>query len=232
MAGTKRKDQEDFADTAAEQPAEKKLKDSQPEAAAEAEVERQAAEVKHDPAADMDAAAPAKTNPEPAAAVKQEGEDAKTEAAEGAAKEQGPVDGHAEGGDGEDDDEEEDDEDEDDEDEEDVPPVGDNRDPPQTVGYKRFANGEQCYLFCRNILSNFHTHQPLNDYEDNVIRAMVAKGHPDPEKKLGQGVACLQIRPHAQKGSKCFHVVRPDGTFEDFSILKTIAGGQLVQLLQ
>ena len=88
-------DQEDFADTAAEQPAEKKLKDSQPDAAAEAEVERQAAEVKHDPAADMDAAAPAKTNPEPAAAVKQEGEDAKTEAAEGAAKEQGPVDGHA-----------------------------------------------------------------------------------------------------------------------------------------
>ena len=49
--------------------------------------------------------------------------------------------------------------------------------------------------------------------------------------QLGQGVACLQIRPHAQKGSKCFHVVRPDGTFEDFSILKTIAGGQPVHLL-
>ena len=66
------------------------------------------------------------------------------------------------GGDGDKDDEE-DDEDEDDEDDEDVPPVGDNQDPPQTVGYKRFANGEQCYVFCRNILSNFHTHQPLND---------------------------------------------------------------------
>lgn len=82
----------------------------------------------------------------------------------------------AEGGDGEDDDEEEDDEDEDDEDEEDVPPVGDNRDPPQTVGYKRFANGEQCYLFCRNILSNFHTHQPLNDVSSADLAVPGSRG--------------------------------------------------------
>ena len=69
----------------------------------------------------------------------------------------------AEGGDGDEDDEEDDEDEDEEENEEAVPPVGDNQDPPQTVGYKRFANGEQCYLFCRNILSNFHTHQPLND---------------------------------------------------------------------
>ena len=87
----------------------------------------------------------------------------------------------AEGGDGDEDDEE-DDEDEDEEDDEDVPPVGDNQDPPQTVGYKRFANGEQCYLFCRNILSNFHTHQPLND----VSRADLAAGGLDEHGANGQ----------------------------------------------
>ena len=85
-------DQEDVADAAAEQPAEKKLKDSQADAAAKVEDERQPADVEHEPAADMEAAAAADTNPEPAAAVKEKGKDVKAEAAEGAVKEQGPAD--------------------------------------------------------------------------------------------------------------------------------------------
>ena len=90
-------DQEDVADAAAEQPAEKKLKDSQADAAAEAEDGKQVAEVEQEPAADMEAAAPADTEPEPAAAVKEKGKDANAEAAEGAVKEQlkGPTDGDA-----------------------------------------------------------------------------------------------------------------------------------------
>ena len=85
-------DQEDVADAVAEQPAEKKLKDSQADAAAGVEDEKQVAE--HEPAADMEAAAPADTKPVPAAAVKEKGKDAKAEAAEGAVQEQlkGPTD--------------------------------------------------------------------------------------------------------------------------------------------
>ena len=67
--------------------------------------------------------------------------------------------------------------------------------------------------------------QPLNEYEAVCVLALLKKGHPEADPKVGGGggVAAVTVRPHAVEGSPCFHLVRPGGAVEDFSTKKCIA---------
>ena len=45
--------------------------------------------------------------------------------------------------------------------------------------------------------------------------------------QLEGGVSGVQLRQHRMEGTRgtvCFHVMRPDGTCEDFSVWKCLAG--------
>ena len=64
---------------------------------------------------------------------------------------------------------------------------------------------------------------PTQQYEFHNVVALLKAGHPDAPRKLGPGVRAVAVRPHAVEGSPCFHLLRVDGTAEDFSTKKCVA---------
>ena len=48
------------------------------------------------------------------------------------------------------------------------------------------------------------------------------RAHPEAEKKIGAGVKTFQIRNHPEHDTRCYMVMRVDGTCEDFSYRKCV----------
>lgn len=55
-----------------------------------------------------------------------------------------------------------------------------------------------------------------------MLLELLNKGHPEPEKKIGSGVKAFQIRFHPTFKSKCFFLVKNDGSVDDFSFRKCV----------
>ena len=51
---------------------------------------------------------------------------------------------------------------------------------------------------------------------------MLKKGHAEPDKKIGGGVKAFQVRYHPMFKSRCFFLVRSDGSSDDFSFRKCV----------
>ncbi|URE11680.1 hypothetical protein MUK42_19737 [Musa troglodytarum] len=51
---------------------------------------------------------------------------------------------------------------------------------------------------------------------------LLKKGHPDPDKKIGAGIEAFQVRYHPTFKSRCFFLVRADGSSDDFSFRKCV----------
>ena len=67
--------------------------------------------------------------------------------------------------------------------------------------------------------------QDLNDYERMVVEAMLKQGHEMLEKKIGEsGIKSIQVNWHLEHDSKCYYVVRNDGSISDFSYRKCVEG--------
>jgi hypothetical protein len=95
---------------------------------------------------------------------------------------------------------------------------------PISIGYKTFADAEECRGYFRHILTGYRRNQDLNEYEVHNVMQLIEKGHPHAEKKLEGGIRAIQIREKRVDGrsSKCFHLLKENGTIEDVSYVKCV----------
>lgn len=59
-------------------------------------------------------------------------------------------------------------------------------------------------------------------YEHIVLLDLLKKGHLEPDRKIGTGIRAFQIRYHPQFKSRCYFVIREDGSVDDFSFRKCV----------
>ena len=90
------------------------------------------------------------------------------------------------------------------------------------LGPKSFAAPEEMIKYFSWILNNMTVNQDMNDYEFMVVDACLRRAHPEAEKKIGAGVKTFQIRNHPEHDTRCYMVMRVDGTCEDFSYRKCV----------
>ncbi|KAJ0786149.1 putative protein DCL [Helianthus annuus] len=62
----------------------------------------------------------------------------------------------------------------------------------------------------------------LLQYEHTMLLDLLKKGHLEAEKKMGTGINAFQVRYHPQWKSRCFFLVRVDGSADDFSFRKCV----------
>jgi len=106
-------------------------------------------------------------------------------------------------------------------------PASPPADSPVKIGYKTFETGAAAAKYFYTLINSVTQGQELNEYEFHNVVALLKAGHPEAEKKLqgsraGSSVRAVVVRPHAAEGSPCFHLVRTDGTVEDFSTKKCV----------
>ena len=96
---------------------------------------------------------------------------------------------------------------------------------PVKLGPKTFDTPEDAIKYISWLLNTVTMHQDLNDYERMVVEGMLRRGHEDAEKKIGEsGIKSIQVKVHQEHDSKCYYVVRNDGSRSDFSYRKCVEG--------
>ena len=96
---------------------------------------------------------------------------------------------------------------------------------PVKLGPKTFDAPEDAIKYISWLLNTVTTNQDLNDYERMVGEGMLRRGHEDAGKKIGEnGIKSIQVKWHLEHDSKCYYVVRNDGTMSDFSYRKCVEG--------
>lgn len=93
---------------------------------------------------------------------------------------------------------------------------------PVKLGPKTFNSPDEMIKYFSWLLSNMTMNQNMNDYERMVVEPCLREAHPEAEKKIGCGISSFQIRTHPEHDSRCYMVVRTDGTCEDFSYRKCV----------
>ena len=106
-------------------------------------------------------------------------------------------------------------------------------DAPVKIGYKTFDSGSAAAKYFYTLINSVTQGQELNEYEFHNVVELLKAGHPEAERKLrgpaasaaaaaAPSVRAVVVRPHAAEGSPCFHLVRTDGSLEDFSTKKCV----------
>ena len=65
----------------------------------------------------------------------------------------------------------------------------------------------------------------LNEYEHAAIADLLSKGHADPASKIQSGVAAFRIKLNTkyEENTRCFFIIRADGSEDDFSYIKCLS---------
>ncbi|KAK9868901.1 hypothetical protein WJX84_010475 [Apatococcus fuscideae] len=98
------------------------------------------------------------------------------------------------------------------------------KDEPVQIGYKVFQTPEAALKYYYDLVKCLRREQDINEYEHKMVFDLLERGHPAAAQKIGCGVAAFQILKHGNSDSDCFFVIRNDGSREDFSIRKSVAG--------
>ncbi|OIT32550.1 PREDICTED: protein DCL, chloroplastic-like [Nicotiana attenuata] len=93
---------------------------------------------------------------------------------------------------------------------------------PASVGPKNFGSSVEMFDYFYKLLHSWSPNLNLNKYEHLVLLDLLKKGHLEPERKIGTGIRAFQIRFHPQFKSRCFFVIREDGSVDDFSFRKCV----------
>lgn len=92
-----------------------------------------------------------------------------------------------------------------------------------TLGGTPFSRPDS---LARNVKSILHRHaleSKLNKEEQALVQDLLQQGHHRAEEKIGCGVKHIKVGAHPDHPeSRCFHLVRTDGTTTDFSYRKCI----------
>lgn len=96
------------------------------------------------------------------------------------------------------------------------------RSKPITLGHLSFKKQGDALAYFKDLLSGISPGTALmgNEYRD--VEALLS-GHPRAQEKIGTGIATLLVDV-ADFDGKCFHIIRSDGSRENFSYKKCIAG--------
>ena len=90
------------------------------------------------------------------------------------------------------------------------------------IGDETFATQGEARERFRAILYKYRLNQSVDDADDQFLRAALVR-HPDAAEKVGPGVKQFEVRS-ADYGTRCFWVVRLDGTVERFSFKECYKG--------
>ncbi|XP_022933555.1 protein EMBRYO DEFECTIVE 514-like [Cucurbita moschata] len=93
---------------------------------------------------------------------------------------------------------------------------------PVSLGPKSFGSSVELFDYFYNFLHYWPANLNVNQYELMVLLDLIKKGHVEPDKKIGCGVRACQIRYHPMWKSKCFFLIREDGSADDFSFRKCV----------
>ncbi|KAJ6835435.1 DNA ligase 1-like [Iris pallida] len=92
----------------------------------------------------------------------------------------------------------------------------------EKLGSKSFGSGEEMFNYFFKFLHFWPPNVIVNKYEHMVLFDLLKKGHAEASKKIGVGIQAFQVRFHPTFKSRCFFIVRTDGTSEDFSFRKCV----------
>ncbi|XP_055831955.1 protein EMBRYO DEFECTIVE 514-like [Solanum dulcamara] len=93
---------------------------------------------------------------------------------------------------------------------------------PVSVGPKHFGSSVEMFDYFHKLLHSWSTNLNLNKYEHIVLLDLLKKGHLEPDRKIGTGIRAFQIRFHPHFKSRCYFVIREDGSVDDFSFRKCV----------
>jgi hypothetical protein len=103
---------------------------------------------------------------------------------------------------------------------------------PTTIGEYAFRTKLEAKAAVREVLNKYQMGHTLTGDEDMFIRDLIAL-HPATEDKIGSGIDNIEIRLDPDYGTtRCFHIIRTDGSSTDVSYLRCIDGENRRQLLR
>eukprot|EP00958_Prasinococcus_capsulatus_P005566 scaffold539_cov359-Prasinococcus_capsulatus_cf.AAC.1 len=93
-----------------------------------------------------------------------------------------------------------------------------------TLKYKTFNTPEELYEYYNDLLNTSTLRQDFNEYEFDMVTALLKAGHHAAAEKQGGGVRKVQVALHPEHKSRCFMLTRKDGSTVDFSYRKAVSG--------
>jgi hypothetical protein len=94
-----------------------------------------------------------------------------------------------------------------------------------------FNTKKEVKEFTQSILHKYNDGDFLEKNDYDFIYDLLVKGHCDPDKKIGCGIAGICIK-NTKYNNRCFNIYRLDGTCTDFSFVKCITPKNQIQDLQ
>jgi hypothetical protein len=101
---------------------------------------------------------------------------------------------------------------------------------PLQIGTFAFPSQQKVLLFCKETLSKYAPEQWVSD-SDAVFLTELLKLHPDLGEKVGNGIHHFEVM-RADFNTKCFAVVRRDGSRVDFSYKVCVTTASSTQMAQ
>ncbi|KAE9587456.1 hypothetical protein Lal_00031807 [Lupinus albus] len=93
---------------------------------------------------------------------------------------------------------------------------------PVYLGFKSFVSSVEIFDYFYKFLHAWPLYLNVNKYEHKMLLELLTNGHQEPDKKIGGGVRAFQVRNHPVYKSKCFFLIREDGSVDDFSFRKCV----------
>lgn len=90
------------------------------------------------------------------------------------------------------------------------------------IGPKVFTSSMDMFNFFYDLLRTWPINFNLNKYEHLMLEDLINQGHQEPQKKIGAGIEAFQVRINPDFYSRCYYIVRVDGSVDDFSYRKCV----------
>lgn len=86
---------------------------------------------------------------------------------------------------------------------------------PITVGEMTFSTKGSAEEYLKGILYKYEIGELVDEKDSGFLAELLAR-HPEADQKIGPGIESFHVRK-ADYGTRCFYVMRVDGTEERFS---------------
>lgn len=91
-----------------------------------------------------------------------------------------------------------------------------------TLGPRRFTSSKDMFYYFFDLLRGWPLNVNINKYEHMMLEDLLKKGHQESKKKIGAGIEAFQVRVNPEFDSRCYYIIRKDGSIEDFSYRKCV----------
>lgn len=91
-----------------------------------------------------------------------------------------------------------------------------------TLGPRRFTSSKDMFHYFFDLLHGWPLNVNINKYEHMMLQDLLKKGHQESKKKIGAGIEAFQVRVNPEFDSRCYYIIRKDGSIEDFSYRKCV----------